>query len=304
MGVLLSEFVDNVLELIGNTPLVSLSPLAEPGAAQLLGKLESQNPGGSIKDRVALAMIEDAEARGVLRPGLTIVEPTAGNMGISLALVGTAKGYRVLIVMPESIPPERRQLVTRLGATVQFTPSRLGMEAANTEARRQVEAHSDYVSLDQFSNPANSKAHRLGTAQEILNATAGRVDAFVASVGTGGTITGVAEVLKVANPSMLAIAVEPASSPLLSQGWAGDHGILGIGADFIPAILKRELIDEVVTVTTEQAVETSQRLAGELGLLVGISSGANVFAALGIAQRLGQDRVVVTVLPDTGERYV
>ena len=297
------EVVDNVLELIGNTPLVSLASFSQPGSAWLLGKLESRNPGGSVKDRVALAMIEDAEARGALQPGYTIVEPTGGNMGIALALVGAAKGYSVLIVMPEGVPPERRSLLSRFGASVQLTPSNLGMEGAHMAARRLVEGKPDHVSLNQFENSSNPKAHREGTAREILKATDGQVDAFVAAVGTGGTITGVGEALKAANPSVLVVAVEPASSPLLSEGQAGPHGIPGIGADFIPPILNREIIDEVVTVTEEQAADTTQRLARELGLLVGPSSGANVFASLGIAQRLGQGRVVVTMLPDTGERY-
>ena len=299
----MTGFVNNVLELIGNTPLVSLTPLGQPNSAQVLGKLEAQNPGGSVKDRVALAMVEDAEATGLLQPGYTIVEPTGGNMGISLALVGAAKGHPVLIVMPEGSTLQRRNILTRLGATVHLTPSHLGMQGARMAARRLVEEKRDYVGLSQFDNPANPKAHRDGTAREILEATGGKVDAFVAGVGTGGTITGVGEVLKAAYPSVLVVAVEPASSPLLSVGQAGEHGIPGVGADFIPSILKRDLIDEVVTVTDDQAVDTTRRLAGEMGLVVGQSSGANVFASLEVAQRLGPGHVVVTMLPDTGERY-
>ena len=297
------DFVNNVLELIGNTPLVSLTSLGEPGSARILGKLERRNPGGSVKDRVALAMIEDAEARGAIQPGNTIVEPSGGNMGIALAVVGVAKGYQVLIVMPEGTPPELRSRLAHFGASVQLTPSNLGMEGAHVATRRLVEGARDHVSFNQFEKPAKAKAHREGTAQEILKAMDGKVDAFVAAVGTGGTITGVGEVLKAENPSVLVVAVEPASSPLLSEGRAGTHDIPGIGADFIPPVLNREIIDEVVTVTDEQAADTTQRLARELGLLVGLSSGANVFASLAIAQRLGPDKVVITMLPDTGERY-
>ena len=299
----MTSIADSVLDLIGNTPLVRLQAFEAPGSAQVLAKLENLNPGGSTKDRVALAMIEDAEARGVLRPGMTIVEPTGGNMGISLALVGVAKGYRVAIHMPESVPLERRRLVTRFGANIHLTLSHLGMEGAAQTARRMIEEDEAAVMLAQFDNPANARAHREGTAREILEATWSHVDAFVAGVGTGGTITGVGEAMKAANPSVLVVAVEPATSPLLSQGRAGDHGITGIGADFIPPILNRDVVDEVTTVTTQEAIATARRLAKELGLLVGVSSGANVFAALQVAQRLGADKVVVTVLPDTGERY-
>ncbi len=297
------RFASSVLELIGNTPLVRLHALETPGSAQVLAKLESLNPGGSTKDRAALAMIEDAEAQGRLWPGMTIVEPTGGNMGISLALVGAAKGYRVAITMPESVPLERQRLVTRFGAAVHLTPAHMGMEGALQAARRLMGRDKGLVMLDQFSNPANARAHRDGTGREILEATSGRVDAFVAGVGTGGTITGVGEALKAVRPSALVVAVEPDTSPLLSQGHAGDHGIVGIGADFVPPLLNRSIIDEIATVTTQEAIDTTKRLAQEMGLLVGISSGANVLAALRVAQRLGEGMVVVTVLPDTGERY-
>ena len=297
------DLVNNVLDLIGNTPIVSLTSLGEPGCAQILGKLESRNPGGSVKDRVALAMIEDAEARGAIRPGHTIVEASGGNLGIALAVVGAAKGYHVLIVMPEGVSSELRTRLERFGASVQLTPSNLGMKGAHVATRRLVEETRDHVSLNQFENPSNAKAHREGTAQEILKAMDGKVDAFVAGVGTGGTITGVGEVLKAENPSVQVVAVEPASSPLLSEGRAGRHYIPGIGADFIPPILNREIIDEVMAVTEEQAADTAQRLTRELGLLAGLSSGANVFASLVVAKRLGQHKVVVTMLPDTGERY-
>lgn len=300
----MAHLADTVLELIGNTPLVRLRRLEAPGSARVLAKLENLNPGGSVKDRAALAMIEDAEERGVLRPGATIVQPTGGNMGISLAMVAAAKGYRLAVVTPESVPVERRRLVTRYGATVHLTPSHLGMEGANLVARRMLESDPDSVTLDPFSNPANPRAHREGTGREILEATQGQVHAFVAGVGTGGTLTGVGEALKDADPSVLVVAVEPSASPLLSKGWAGDHDIAGIGADFVPPILNRAIIDEVITTTTQEALDTTMRLARELGLLVGVSSGANVFAALRVASRLGEDKVVVTVLPDTGERYL
>ena len=299
----MSRFATSVLDLIGSTPLVRLRALETPGSAQVVAKLENLNPGGSTKDRAALAMIQDAEAQGRLTPGMTIIEPTGGNMGISLALVGAAKGYRVAITMPESVPLERRRLVTRFGATVYLTPAHLGMEGAIQAARRMLDQDQGMVMLEQFTNPANARAHREGTGKEILEATAGRVDAFVAGVGTGGTITGVGEALKAVSASVLVVAVEPDTSPLLSQGHAGDHGIVGIGADFVPPLLNRGIIDEIVTVTTQDAIATTKRLAQEMGLLVGISSGANVVAALRVAQRLGEGKVVVTVLPDTGERY-
>ena len=300
----MSKPVDNVLELIGNTPLLSLTSLAEPGSAQLLAKLEARNPSGSVKDRAVLAMIEDAETRGVLKPGYTIVEATGGNFGIALAMVGSAKGHPVLIVLPEGTPLPLRRLLGQLGAAVHETPADLGMAGARKTAELLVQEKRDYVSLNPFDNPINVKAHQEGTAQEILRDTNGSVDAFVAGVGTGGTISGVGEALRAANPSVLVVAVEPASSPLLSQGKSAEHGIPGIGADFVPAILRQDLIDDVVAVTDEQARATTALLTGETGLLVGISSGANVFASLQIAQRLGPGSVVVTILPDTGQWYV
>ena len=294
---------DSILGLIGHTPLVRLRALEPPGSAQLLAKLENMNPGGSVKDRAALAMVEDAEARGVLKQGMALIESTGGNMGVALAVVGAAKGYQVSIVMPEGVPLERRRLVARFGATVHLTPADMGVDGSSQAARRMLDSNRGMLMLDQFNNPANVKAHQEGTGREILEATQGLVDAFVVGVGTGGTLTGVGRALKAANDSVLVVAVEPATSPLLSGGRAGDHGIVGIGADFVPSILDRDIIDEVVTVTTQEAIETTLRLSREMGLLVGISSGANVAAALRIAQRLGEGKVVVTVLPDTGERY-
>lgn len=294
---------DSVLSLIGNTPLVRLGALEPPRSAQLLAKLENLNPGGSVKDRAALAMVEDAEVRGVLKPGMVLIESTGGNMGVALAVVGAAKGYKVSIVMPEGVPLERRRLVARFGATVHLTPADMGVDGSNQAARRMLDSNKDMLMLDQFNNPANARSHQDGTGREILDATQGRVDAFVAGVGTGGTLMGVGRALKAANDSVLVVAVEPDTSPLLSEGRVGDHGIVGIGADFVPSILDRDLIDEVVTVTTQEAIDTTLRLSREMGLLVGISSGANVAAALRVMQRLGEGKVVVTVLPDTGERY-
>ncbi len=294
----------NVLELVGNTPLVALRRVVKDGYAQVLGKMESLNPGGSVKDRVALAMVEEAEAQGVLHPGYTIVEATSGNSGASLAMVAAAKGYKLIVFMPENAPAERRRLLVRYGAEVRLTPTYLGMEGAHQWAKALIEASPDCLTLDVFRNPAVVKVHRETTAREIIRATQGKVDAFVAGVGTGGTITGVGERLKAENPSVLIVAVEPASSQLLAQGKAGPHAIPGIGADFIPPLLNRQIIDEIVPVSDEEADQMSLRLAREEGLLVGISSGANVVASLVIAQRLGEGKTVVTVLADTGERYL
>ena len=294
---------DGVLGLIGNTPLVRLRALEPPGSAQLLAKLENLNPGGSVKDRAALAMVEDAEARGVLKPGMGLIESTGGNMGVALALVGAAKGYQVSVVMTESVPMERRRLVVRFGATVHLTPADMGVDGSNRAAKRMLDSDEALFMLDQFNNTSNARAHQDGTGREILEATHGRVDAFVAGVGTGGTLTGVGRELKADDASVLVVAVEPDTSPMLSEGRAGDHGIAGLGADFVPPVLDRDIMDEVVTVTTQEAIDTTLRLSREMGLLVGISSGANVVAALRIAQRLGEGHVVVTVLPDTGERY-
>jgi cysteine synthase A len=294
----------SILDLIGNTPLVPLNRIPGELSATILVKLESGNPGGSVKDRIALAMIREAEESGRLLPGYTLVEATSGNMGVSLAMVAAAKGYRLIIVMPEIAPTERKRLLARCGAELHFTTPLEGMSGAVNAVERLVQDNADYLTLRQFDNPANPRVHRETTAQEILRDTGGRVDAFVAGVGTGGTITGVGEVLKEHKPDTLVVAVEPAASPLLSRGRPGDHGIPGLGPDFVPPLLNKTIIDEVITVTDGEAYETSSRLATEEGLLVGISSGANVHAALRIGERLGPGNVVVTVLPDGLDRYM
>jgi cysteine synthase A len=295
---------DSVLELIGNTPLVRLGRIGPSGSATILAKVESQNPGGSVKDRIARSMIEDAERRGLLRPGSTLVEPTSGNTGIGLAMVAAVKGYRLILTMPDDMSLERRRLLARLGAELVLTPAIEGMTGAVYAAQELCRTNSAYVMLQQFENPANPDAHRRTTAVEILEATGGKVDGFVAGVGTGGTITGVGEVLRQRLPGIRIVAVEPARSPVLSGGKARVHGIQGIGASFVPGIFNRAVVDEIVQVKDEDAMATALRLAREEGLLVGISAGANVWAALGVAERLGSGRTVVTVLCDTGERYL
>lgn len=299
----MTQITHCVLDLIGNTPLTRIAKLESPGSAQVLVKQENLNPSGSVKDRVALSMVREAEERGILKPQGIIVEPSAGNMGVSLSMVAAVKNYSLHVVMPESVPIERQRLVTRYGATIHLTPSHMGMKGAIDAARRMLEANPEYVRLNQFTESANVDAHRQGTGPEILNTVGSTIDGFVSAVGTGGTLIGVSEVLKSANPLTLCVAVEPDTSPILSEGRAGDHGIFGIGADFVPPLLDRGLIDEIVTVSTKQAIDMSSRLAREEGLLVGFSSGANVHIALRLAERLGQNKTVVTVLPDTGERY-
>jgi cysteine synthase A len=293
-----------VLELVGNTPLVRLNRLPRPGGAVVLAKLESVNPGGSVKDRIALAMIEDAERRGVLKPGAIIVEPTSGNTGIGLAMVAAVKGYRLILTMPEDMSQERQRLLARFGAEIRLTPAIEGMTGAVHAAQELLTQHPEFFMPQQFQNPANPEVHRRTTALEILEAIDGRLDAFVAGVGTGGTLTGVGEVLKEKIPGVRVVAVEPSRSPVLSGGKARPHGIQGIGASFVPGVLNQKVIDEIIQVRDEDAMATAKRLAREEGLLVGISAGAAVFAACLVAERLGEGRVVVTVLPDTGERYL
>jgi cysteine synthase A len=300
----MTRLVSNVLELIGNTPLVRLQRLVKPGWATVLGKLESINPGGSVKDRIALAMIEEAERQGRLKPGDTIVEPTSGNTGIGLAMVAAVKGYRLILTMPEDMSVERRALLQRYGVELVLTPAVEGMTGAVYAAEELVRKNPCFFMPQQFLNPANPEIHRRTTAREILKATDGRLDAFVAGVGTGGTLTGVGEVLKRERPEILVVAVEPARSPVLQGGKFRPHGIQGIGASFVPGVLNTAIYDEIIGVRDEDALAVTRRLSREEGLLVGVSSGANVVAALRLAERLGRGKTVVTMLCDTGERYL
>ena len=293
----------NVLELVGNTPLVRLNRLPAPGSAEVLAKLESYNPAWSVKDRIALAMIEDAEERGVLKPGGIIIEPTSGNTGIGLAMVAAVKGYRCILTMPESMTMERRFAVESFGAEIVLTPASEGMNGAVNKARELLESTPGAFMPQQFENPANPEIHRRATAREIIAATEGKLDAFVAGIGTGGTLTGVGEVLRRENISAKIIAVEPEASPLLSEGTVGRHMIQGIGANFVPAVLNREVIDRIITVPDNDAFRTSRQLAQKEGLFVGVSSGAACFAALQVAKELGEGKRVVVVLPDLGDRY-
>ena len=294
----------DITELIGRTPLVRLNRLSKPGSATIYAKVESFNPGGSIKDRICLNMINEAEREGKLKPGGTIVEPTSGNTGIGLALVAAVRGYKLILVMPESMSMERASLLSSYGAQLVLTAAWEGMKGSIKEAESIVAQNPSYYMPDQFSNPANPDIHRKTTGPEIVEALDGRVDAFVAAVGTGGTITGCGEVIRKHNPAAKLIAVEPAGSPVLSGGDPGPHKIQGIGAGFIPKVLNRTLLDRVVTVTDDEAYQTAKLLAKKEGLLVGISAGANVFAAQKIAEELGPGKNVVTILCDTGERYI
>jgi cysteine synthase A len=294
---------DNVLELIGNTPLVRLHRLPEAGSAEVLVKLESFNPGWSVKDRIALSMVEAAEADGILKPGGTIVEPTSGNTGIGLAMVAAVKGYRCILTMPESMSVERRFAVESFGAEIVLTPAAEGMVGAVNKAKDILAQTPGAFLPNQFENPANPEIHRQTTAKEILAATEGKLDAFVAGIGTGGTITGVGEALRQELPEIMIVAVEPAGSPLLSEGTAGRHMIQGIGANFVPAILNREVYSRIITVKDDEAFHTARLLAQKEGIFVGISAGANCFAALQVAKELGAGKRVVVVLPDLGDRY-
>lgn len=296
---------DSVLDLVGATPLVKLRRVIPQEAATVLGKMENLNPGGSVKDRIALAMVEDAERSGRLQPGSTIVEPTSGNTGIGLALVAAVKGYRIILTMPEDMSIERRRLLERYGAELVLTPAIEGMTGAVFAAQELCREHPDYFMPQQFENPANPEIHERTTGREILEATGGNIDAFVAGVGTGGTITGVGHVLREAlGERVLLVAVEPARSPVLSGGRAGMHGIQGIGASFVPGVLDRAVYNEIIRVEDKDAILWSKRLAREEGILAGISAGANVFAARKVAERLGAGKTVVTVICDTGERYL
>lgn len=296
--------VDDILDLIGNTPMVRLNRVVTAGMAEVAVKLESLNPVRSVKDRIACAMIDAAEQEGRLRPGMTIVEPTSGNTGIGLALVAAAKGYRLVLTMPDSMSRERQDLLLSFGAEVVLTPGEQDMQGAVDAAHRIVTESPDTTFMpQQFDNPANPEVHRKTTAREILDAMEGRVDAFVAGVGTGGTITGVGEVLKAQLPGAQVVAVEPRASNVLSGGRPGLHQIQGIGAGFIPSVLNREVIDRVICVEEADAFRMARELARQEGMLVGISAGANVWAALQVARELGEGRRVVTVICDSGERY-
>ena len=292
-------------ELIGNTPLVSLNRMAEGAMAEVVAKLESFNPVGSVKDRIGVAMIADAEEKGLIDKDTVIVEPTSGNTGIALAFVCAARGYRLILTMPDTMSSERRQLLSVFGAELVLTPGSEGMPGAIRKAEQMVADNAGYFMPQQFKNPANPEIHRLTTAEEIWRDTDGRVDILVAGVGTGGTITGVAEVLKAKKPGLRVIAVEPEGSPVLSGGKPGGHKIQGIGAGFIPDVLRPDLIDEIVTVGNDDAGVTARRLAREEGILAGISSGAAAFAALEVAGRPeNRGKLIVVVFPDTGERYL
>jgi len=300
------SITDSVEALIGNTPLVRIAHLAGDSGATVLAKCEFANPGGSVKDRVALYMVDAAERDGLITLGkTTLVEPTSGNTGIGLALIAAARGYELILTMPESMSLERRRLLQAYGAKLILTPAAGGMAAAIARAEALVAELPDAFMPQQFENPANPQAHRETTAEEIWQQTAGEIDIFVAGVGTGGTITGVASALKPRQPELKAIAVEPTDSPVLSGGKPGPHGIQGIGAGFVPAVLRTDLLDEVIPCPTADAFAMARRLAEEEGLLVGISSGANVWAALQVARRPeNAGKTIVTVLCDTGERYL
>ncbi|MBQ3255932.1 MAG: cysteine synthase A [Oscillospiraceae bacterium] len=303
----MANIYTSVRQLIGNTPLLELGNFAAAhGAkARLLGKLEGMNPGGSAKDRVAAAMIEDAEQRGVLKKGGTIIEPTSGNTGIGLAAVGTSLGYRVIIVMPDSMSMERRLLMTAYGAELVLTPGAEGMKGAIAKAEELAAAIEGSFIPDQFNNPANATAHLNTTGPEIWRDTDGKVDIFVAGIGTGGTITGTGQYLKAWNPYVKIVAVEPAGSPLLSKGIAGSHGLQGIGANFVPGVLDRDIYDEIVTVTEEDAYACARSLGKLDGVLIGISGGAALWAALREAKKEeNAGKTVVVMLPDSGERYL
>jgi cysteine synthase A len=296
--------VHDVTKLIGNTDLVKLQRLVKSDSADVYVKLESRNPGGSVKDRIGLAMIQAAEHSGDLKPGGTIVEPTSGNTGIALAMVAAARGYNCILTMPETMSVERRQLLALYGAKTVLTPGPEGMKGAIAKATEIVNETEGAYMPQQFENPANPEIHRKTTAQEIWSATDGNVDAFVCGVGTGGTISGVADVIKNRNKDFQVIAVEPSESPVISGGTHSPHKIQGIGAGFIPANLDVDLVDSIELVSTEEAFTMRKRLFEEEGIMAGISSGASVCAALRVAEKMGAGKTVVTIVHDTGERYL
>jgi len=301
----MARIYEDITKTIGNTPLVRINRMAEGGGAEVVAKLESFNPLSSVKDRIGVSMIEAAERDGCLKPDTVIIEPTSGNTGIALAFVCAAKGYRLILTMPETMSFERRTLLRMLGAELILTPGPEGMAGAIWKAEDLIKQTPNSFMPQQFKNPANPEIHRKTTAEEIWRDTDGRVDIFVAGVGTGGTITGVAEVIKPRKPSFQAIAVEPKASPVLSGGKPGPHKIQGIGAGFVPEVLNPKIIDEIIQVANEDAFATAQRLAREEGILCGISSGAALWAALEVSKRPeNRGKLIVVVLPDTGERYL
>ena len=301
----MTKIANDITELIGNTPLVKLSKITKDVEAEIVGKLEFFNPTGSVKDRIGVSMITEAEKKGLLKKDSIVVEPTSGNTGISLAFVCAVKGYRLVLTMPDTMSIERRKILEAFGAEIVLTPGSEGMKGAIKKAEEIVKKNCKAFMPQQFNNPANPEIHRKTTALEIWKDTDGKVDILVSGVGTGGTITGIAEVIKKRKPSFKAIAVEPANSPVLSGGEPGPHKIQGIGAGFVPGVLNRDIIDEIITVTNEEAIICSRRLAKEEGIFAGISSGAAVWAAIKVAKRKeNKNKLIVVILPDLGDRYL
>jgi cysteine synthase A len=303
--IFMGRIYDNITELIGRTPLLRITRVTDGAKGTVLGKMESFNPLSSVKDRIGLSMIEAAEKAGAIKEGTILIEPTSGNTGIALAFVAACRGYRLILTMPETMTVERRTLLKALGAELVLTPGPEGMKGAIAKAQEMVDSNPLAIMPQQFENPANPEIHRRTTAEEIWEDTGGEVDILVAGVGTGGSITGIGEVIRERRPGFQVIAVEPADSPVLSGGQPGPHKIQGIGAGFVPGVLNTEIIDEIITVEAEDAFETARRLAKEEGLLCGISAGANVWAAVQVAKRPeNSGKTIVTIICDTGERYL